>query len=265
MPAKHEYAGVGRASAPALNGAGKKEMEDINVGVAAKTKADAATVTAGLAVAESAATPRTPTSSSVLHARSHSHAEQPVTPISALTPNSSPPEPINTTSAKHTSFSSSRPAPVSPPASIAPAIPPSKHHSQLSQSRQPPANSRRASTLSTASNTSTSNNTTKYHQRQLIPFLQTVFSPLYLRIRLRFNIHIWQEIRRKPHHPTPHVSNRGTIHIRDFAYPTPGSQHTMSGPDTPKLFRKILKKIRASLPSVLVPKIASSRVDFVGG
>ncbi|KIJ30270.1 hypothetical protein M422DRAFT_268240 [Sphaerobolus stellatus SS14] len=39
----------------------------------------------------------------------------------------------------------------------------------------------------------------------------------------------------------------------------------MSGPDTPKLFHKILKKIRASLSSVLAPKIASSHVDFFGG
>ncbi|KIJ30256.1 hypothetical protein M422DRAFT_268224 [Sphaerobolus stellatus SS14] len=243
MPAKHEYAGVGRASAPALNGAGKKEMEGINVGVAAKMKADAATVTAGLAVAESAATPITPTPSAVLHARFHSHAEQPVTPTSALTPNSSPPEPINTTSAKHSSFSSSRSAPVSPPASIAPAIPPLQTpFPALPIAPIPPEFS-----------------------PQLIPFLQTVFSPLYLRLRLRFNIHIWQEIRRKPHHPNP-------TRIKPWHNPYPRlrlphprlaahnvrARHAQALPQNPK-------KIRASLPSVLVPKIASSCVDFVGG
>ncbi|KIJ23493.1 hypothetical protein M422DRAFT_39587, partial [Sphaerobolus stellatus SS14] len=63
MPATHEYAGVKRASAPAVNGAAKK-TEDIDVGVAAKAKADA--TTAGLAAAETAATPTTPTPSSVL-------------------------------------------------------------------------------------------------------------------------------------------------------------------------------------------------------
>ncbi|KIJ47709.1 hypothetical protein M422DRAFT_778060 [Sphaerobolus stellatus SS14] len=61
-------------------------------------------------------------------------------------------------------------------------------------------------------------------------FLQTLFPPLYLHLNFRLCLNILQESRRKPHnshhsHPTrlPH----DTIHIRDFAYPTPDPRHNV--------------------------------------
>ncbi|KIJ30361.1 hypothetical protein M422DRAFT_36577 [Sphaerobolus stellatus SS14] len=57
----HEYAGVRRGSAPALNGSGvnNKKMEDIDVGVAAMARVEA--TAAGLAAMEATVTHTTPT------------------------------------------------------------------------------------------------------------------------------------------------------------------------------------------------------------
>ncbi|KIJ30271.1 hypothetical protein M422DRAFT_268241 [Sphaerobolus stellatus SS14] len=156
MPAKHEYAEVKRASAPPLNGAERKKTEDIDVGVSAKAMAEAATT--GLAAAETAAPPTTPTSSFILMhalARSHSHVEGPATPTPhpAPTPNASPLRPQ--TSIPRYPLSLPPPPPLPQNTHLS-----SKRHSQLSQSHQSPANSRRASTLSTASNTSVSSTNT---------------------------------------------------------------------------------------------------------
>ncbi|KIJ30258.1 hypothetical protein M422DRAFT_268226 [Sphaerobolus stellatus SS14] len=214
------------------------EEEDIDVGVAAKAKTEAATV--GLAAVETATTP---TPSSIL-----------VFAFASPIPNTSPPTPTNintsistpstSASAKHTSLSSSRPAPASPSAPPSRRQSLSKRHSQLSQSHQFPVNSRRASTLSTALNSSASNaikasgdlsrsSMRRSSKRSSRPSTSASTSAKKLGIN-----------NTKPTTPTlaSHKSPRGTIHIRDFAYPTPDPHHTMSGPDTPKLIRKILKK-----------------------
>ncbi|KIJ30288.1 hypothetical protein M422DRAFT_268257 [Sphaerobolus stellatus SS14] len=234
MPVTHEYAGVKRASAPTLNGAAKK-TEDIDVGVATKAKVDA--TTAGLAAAETAATPTAPTLSSVL-ARSHSHAERLATPTPAPIPNTSPPTPTNinisisapstSASAKHTSLSSSRPAPASRSAAANPSPPsatlsspnPTTSNSSASNATKASGDLSRSSTRRSSKCSSRPSTSASTSAKKLGVNPTTPTTPI----------------------PVPHTSSRGTIHIRDFAYPTPDPRHTMSGPDTPKLIRKILKK-----------------------
>ncbi|KIJ30276.1 hypothetical protein M422DRAFT_268246 [Sphaerobolus stellatus SS14] len=254
MRATHEYAGVKRASAPTLNGAAKKKKtEDIDVVVPTKAKADATTAV-----------------SSSRNGRDTNDAYAILPPI----PNTSPPTPTNintsistpstSASAKHTSLSSSRPPPASPSAPPSRRQSLSKCHAQLSQSYQSPANSRRTSILSTASNSSASN--TAKTSGDLSPSSTRRSSKRSSRPSTSASTSV-KKLGVNPTTPTtptpvPHTSPRGTIHIRDFAYPTPDpashnvrARHPQTHPQNPQ-------EVRAPLPSVLAPEIAS-HVNFV--
>ncbi|KAF8520000.1 hypothetical protein BU17DRAFT_89357 [Hysterangium stoloniferum] len=145
----------------------------------------------------------TPTQAPVpSHSHSPPQSQRPISTASPLSPSS-----------KHTSLSSSRPAPASP----SPA--PSRRPSQ----------SRRQSRLSTTSG-STSKRASTSLPTQIPSPTQSQAPPL-------------------PHPtPTPTLtppmpSHRpGQIRIRDFAYASADARHTGTGPDTPKIVKKLLKK-----------------------
>ncbi|KIJ41702.1 hypothetical protein M422DRAFT_780240 [Sphaerobolus stellatus SS14] len=164
MPATHEYAGVKRASAPALNGAGKK------IGY------------------------------------------RPVPPPR-------------------------RPLPHPPAANPSP---PNATPSSLNRTKtQLNSNSHRASTLSAASNASASNTNHTATKGDLSRSSTRCSSKHSSRPSTSASAS-GKESGANP--IIPHVATRSTIHICDFAYPTLNPRHTMSGSDTPKLIRKILKK-----------------------
>ncbi|KIJ30250.1 hypothetical protein M422DRAFT_268218 [Sphaerobolus stellatus SS14] len=152
-----------------------------------------------------------------------------------------------------------------------PAAPPSrrqslfsKHHSQLSQSYQSPANSRHASTLSTAFNISTSNNTStntsnlshssthRSSKRSSCP--STSASPPISTSSKKAATNAITPTTPTRINPWPNP------HLR-LCPPHPDPRHTMSEPDTPKFIRKFLKNT-TSLTFVLAQQIPSSHVDL---